>query len=202
VLPPLRLCFCLRQDHTREDQTAAEPLVRGQGLVQQQPARQHREDRLQAHDEGCRLRRQMLLTQDLQGEGQARAEDAGVEQGNGAAEDPGQGGGLGEHSHQTGENGHHEKLDAVEPQAVELLGQHIDQDDLHREGCRAAQDQQVADVDAGHAHTAQQIQSHHRQHHADPDPPAAFPSQEEPQHGHQDDVHGGDEARLARLRVL
>ena len=55
---------------------------------------------------------------------------------------------------QGGEDRHHDKLDAVEPDAVQLLGQNIDEHDLHREGSGGDQDQQIADVDLRHAHAA------------------------------------------------
>ena len=79
--------FALGQNDGQEDQGAAQGLDGAQGLVQQDPARQDGEDRLQTHDEGGRGRGQVLLAQNLQGKGHAGAEDTGVDQGEGAVDD-------------------------------------------------------------------------------------------------------------------
>ena len=47
-----------------------------------------------------------------------------------------------------GQDGNHKGLNTVQPQTVHILGKAVDEGDLHRKGYGAADQKQVADVDA------------------------------------------------------
>lgn len=73
----------------------------------------------------------------------------------------------------------------------------VNDHDVTGESQGAQQHQQVALLELeGAAHT-QQIQAEHGDDHADPELHAHFFVEKQAQNGDDDDVHGGDEARLA-----
>jgi len=116
--------------------------------VEQQPAEEQSEGRFQAHDHRCLGGFQMLLTNDLQGVGNAHGQDARIEQGEPTAEDIRPVHILCQDHHNGRQHCADKALDEVEPDSVKAKTQTVHDGDLHREEKGTAQQHQIRDLDA------------------------------------------------------
>ena len=192
----------LGENNSHENEATAQKFGTGEPLVEQQPAEEQGEGRLQTHNQGCGSGFQMLLADDLQAECNTHGQDTCITQRQPAVEDVFPDGGLRQEHGGGGQNGGHDGLDAVDPETVKAAGQLIHQRDLHRKTQGAAQQKQVAFVNFGNTHTAQQIKTGHGNGNTDPCGKCNLLSEEKTQNGYQHDIHGGNKACLAGGGIL
>ena len=75
----------------------------------------------------------------------------------------------------------------------------VDEEDLHGVAEGAEQQVDIPDGESGEAPLlhAEEVEPRHGHHHGHPHRPGGLPPQEDTQNGHDDDVEGGEEARLS-----
>ena len=191
----------LGKNHSGEHKSAAEQLVTLHPLAQEPPAAQGGEHGFQTHNQGSGGALQMLLTQNLHGVGKTHGQDAGKQQRPPAGKDIRRNHRFCQKHTGNGDHRHHQSLDAVEPDAVQLSGEPVDAGDLHRDGQGTAHQQKIPLVDPGDANAAEQKQAHDCKAHAEYGDFGNLLPQKVAKHRHKDDVHGCDEAGFARLGV-
>ena len=138
----------------------------------------------------------------MQGIGHTHGQNARIAQGQPAPKDIPQVDLLRQHHHDRAEHTADQALDEIQPDTVKALTPAVHNGDLHRKEEGAGQKHQVRDLNAHEIGTAEQIQANHGNAHTDPGCQRRLIAQKSTQHWHQNNVHGGEEARLACGGVL
>ena len=202
--PPFDLffAFCgdLGDDDGGENQHGAGHLAGCHNLMEDEPSGQAAENGFEAHNQGRGGGFQIFLGQDLQGIGDTHGQDTGEAQALPVVEDCGQGRGFGYHEG-CGNQTAHQRLDDVQTDAVQLVCHPIHQRNLHGKGKGTANHQNITDVDGGYACAAEQIQADDRNSDGNDGGQGRLFTQHQTAHGHQHDVHGGNETGFAGIGV-
>ncbi len=167
--------------------------------MKKQPACQQGKYGFQAHNDGGRAAGKVLLADDLQPVGNAHGKKACVAQGQRALQDrlPVW---LFQHQHDNRrKGGADQRLNQVQPQTVYHIGVAVYHRDLQCKHNRAQNQKQIAYAEAAAVHAAEQVKSHYRQRHADCHIRAAFAAEEQPNHRHDHDIHGGEKGGFAGI---
>lgn len=189
----------LGQNDSGEHDGAANVLPHGHLLLQDDGTGDNGEHALQTQQNGDNGGVGVLLGQNLKRVAHAAGEDAHVQQGQGAAEDGGEVHVLKNEHADGGDDAGEQELQTAELHAVAISGEVVDDQNVDGEAHRAHQDQQVAGGQREVALDAQQVQSHHGQHHGDPGGKADLALEEQTEHGDQYHIQRRDEAGLTGI---
>lgn len=168
-----------------------------------QPAEEHREHRLKAQKYRSHRRLGILLTENLKCISNSAAHYTGIEQRNDNGKDI-----LNirlfkyKHTNRRYRAGDKE-LCAGKSNVVDLLTKIIDNENMHCKAYGAKQGDYFARSNGKAAlFDAQKIQTDNTQSNAYPYLRARFFSEEKPENGHHDHIHGGYKADLARIEII
>jgi len=187
----------LYDHHAGEHQDAAEQVSRTEPLVQHQVAGQGGEYGFEAHDDSRVCGRGGSLADDLEREGDARREDAGVENRDRGRDDGGESRLFEQDGSQQTQRRTGEELDTGDVQRIGPLGEIVDQQHVGGPEERTDQDEQVASSDCERFRDAQQVQTGYCQHRAHPNRRATPMPKEQTHDRDEHHVKAGDEAGLA-----
>ena len=191
----------LCNDHADKYQRTANHFGLRQLLLQQQPSKQHGKDRFQTHQQGSNRGIGVLLTDDLEGIAHTCGKNAGVADRQPALQNTVQIRFFCEEHNGKGNDTHNEKLHAAQADAIQLGADLINDQNVSRKCCGTAENQQLA-LSNGHVTGAEQVQTRKRQNDTDPNPRLHPAAKQQPCHGNQNNIQGGDKTCFACFYIL
>jgi len=191
----------LREEDGREKEKTAKKLAGGVPLVEEEGAGEKREDGLEAHQKRRDRRLRPALGDDLEGVGNRAGADARVKKGyRGRTEGGERREAFGEEDDGKGQDAHDGELERGEEERVERGGEAVHDENVEGEGARAEEEQSVAGKERAEAvRQAEKGHSRGAEEGAEEVEGAEAAAGEEAEKGNQEDVEGGEEARLARV---
>lgn len=100
-----------------------------------------------------------------------------------------------------GQKGAHKGLYHIKAQSVHVQAENVHENDLHRKGKGASKEQKVAGTYTCNAHTAKTIKPCHGKSNTNGHHFRGLALQKELKHGHEHNVHGGEERGFSRVRI-
>ena len=188
----------LREKDRAEHEDAAEDLARGRESPENDRLGNGGEEGLKAHDKRADCGLGVFLTDRLKRVCHAAGKHTRKENGEECCHDL-----VGvealKNKHRNGRKGtRNEELNAGELKAIHARCEAVDREDLKGECDRAHQREKVTNGDTPvRTRDAKQIQTCHGECDAEPEVRADLSSHKEADDGHENDIHGGNEARLA-----
>ncbi len=170
--------------------------------MENHPSRQNRYHRFQAQDQGSDGGITALLPDDLEGISHSAGEDSRIENGQPCLQDIAHARCFQQKHGNCRQSGRYKKLDAGQLGSADFHRKVIHDHNVDGKTEGADQDKKVSFAQGKASGHTQKIQTHQRDHHADPDAQPGLPFQKDSQYGHKDDIQSCDKSCLAHRGVL